>query len=163
MIPQYFFRHQGVAPYESGDAPGKEKPARPLPSRNLKITLRPTYRIASPGWFYDSSRSSATCLERRMCPASPQSITRFAMLRPAPARLARSFILLTISVKPVGVGAASHRLIPTGERSGLQTHIATMESVSLFTRMKIDCVSGTGIGDSGRDRVKRTHSVQTSS
>jgi hypothetical protein len=40
MISQYFFRHQGVAPYESGDAPGKEKPTRPSPQRNLKITLR---------------------------------------------------------------------------------------------------------------------------
>src|SRR6266487_2205171 len=40
MISQYFFRHQGVAPYESEDAPGKEKPTRPLTSRNLKITLR---------------------------------------------------------------------------------------------------------------------------
>jgi hypothetical protein len=27
-------------------------------------------------------------------------------------------------------------LIPTGERSGLQTHIATMESVSLCVQMK---------------------------
>ena len=32
--------------------------------------------------------------------------------------------------------AASQRLIPTGEPSGLQTHIATMESVSSCTRMK---------------------------
>jgi hypothetical protein len=31
---------------------------------------------------------------------------------------------LTISAKPDGVGAASQRLIPTGERSGLLTHIA---------------------------------------
>jgi hypothetical protein len=38
--------------------------------------------------------------------------------------------------EPVGVGAGSQRLIPTGERSGLQTHIATTESVSLCTRMK---------------------------
>jgi hypothetical protein len=30
----------------------------------------------------------------------------------------------------------SQRLIPTGERSGLQTHIATTESVSLCTRME---------------------------
>ena len=30
----------------------------------------------------------------------------------------------------------SQRLIPTGERSGLQTHIATMESVLLDVRMK---------------------------
>jgi hypothetical protein len=37
---------------------------------------------------------------------------------------------LTISAKPVGVWAVSQRLIPTGEQSGLQTHIAAMESVS---------------------------------
>src|SRR6266700_7239416 len=36
----------------------------------------------------------------------------------------------TISAKPVGVGTVSQRLIPTGERSGLQTHIAVTESVS---------------------------------
>jgi hypothetical protein len=33
--------------------------------------------------------------------------------------------------------AVSQRLIPTGERSGLLMHIATPESVSLCTRMKI--------------------------
>ena len=38
--------------------------------------------------------------------------------------------------RPVGVGAASQRLIPTGEQSGLLTHIATTESVSLCMRMK---------------------------
>jgi hypothetical protein len=32
--------------------------------------------------------------------------------------------------KPVGVGAASQRLIPTGERFGLQTRIATTEKGS---------------------------------
>ena len=35
----------------------------------------------------------------------------------------------------VGVEAASQRLILAGERSGLQTHTATMESVSLCTRL----------------------------
>jgi hypothetical protein len=44
--------------------------------------------------------------------------------------------VLTISAKPVGVGAVSQRLIPMGERSGLPTHIAEMESVSLRVRMK---------------------------
>src|SRR4029453_4016061 len=39
------------------------------------------------------------------------------------------------SVGP-STGAVSQRLIPTGERSGLRTHIATMESVSLRVRMK---------------------------
>ena len=41
-----------------------------------------------------------------------------------------------ISAKPVGVGAVSQRLIPTGERSGLQTHIATTESISLCMPMR---------------------------
>jgi hypothetical protein len=38
------------------------------------------------------------------------------------------------SAKPDGVGAVSQRLIPTGERSGLLTHIAATESVSLCVR-----------------------------
>jgi hypothetical protein len=33
-------------------------------------------------------------------------------------------------MKTIGVGAASQRLILTGERSGLRTHIAVLESVS---------------------------------
>ncbi len=37
-------------------------------------------------------------------------------------------------LKPVGVGAVSQRLIPTGKRSGLQTHIAATVSVSLRVR-----------------------------
>ena len=43
---------------------------------------------------------------------------------------------LTISAKPVGVEAVSQPLIPTGEQSGLQTHIVTTESVSLCTRQQ---------------------------
>jgi hypothetical protein len=43
---------------------------------------------------------------------------------------------LTISAKPVGAGAASQRLIPTGERFSLQTRIAMTGSASLCTRMK---------------------------
>src|SRR5206468_8590826 len=43
---------------------------------------------------------------------------------------------LTISAKPVGVGAVSQRLIPEGERTGLQTHIAATESVTLCARRK---------------------------
>ena len=39
-------------------------------------------------------------------------------------------ISLTISAKPVGVGAASQARIPTGERSLSRTHIAMTESVS---------------------------------
>ena len=35
-----------------------------------------------------------------------------------------------------GVLVASQRLIPTGEQSGLQTHIAETESVSLCTPIK---------------------------
>jgi hypothetical protein len=49
-------------------------------------------------------------------------------------------ITLIISAKPVGVGAALQPWVPTGERSGLLTHIATTESVSLCVRMKGDCV-----------------------
>jgi hypothetical protein len=43
---------------------------------------------------------------------------------------------LTISAKPVGVGAASQLWILAGERSLSLTHIATTESISLFARMK---------------------------
>jgi hypothetical protein len=43
---------------------------------------------------------------------------------------------LTISAKPVEVGVAFQRLIPTGERSGLLTRTATTENVSLCERMK---------------------------
>src|SRR5205814_9711631 len=43
---------------------------------------------------------------------------------------------LTISAKPVGVGAASQRLSPAGEQSGLQTRTAATETVSLCERMK---------------------------
>jgi hypothetical protein len=39
-------------------------------------------------------------------------------------------------LEPVGVGATSQPLMPTGEQSGLQTRIATTESVSLCARMK---------------------------
>ena len=42
----------------------------------------------------------------------------------------------TILAKPVRVGAASERLIPTGEQSGLLTRIAATESVSLGVLMK---------------------------
>jgi hypothetical protein len=34
------------------------------------------------------------------------------------------------------IWAVSPRLIPTGERSGSPTHIATMESVTLLAQMK---------------------------
>jgi hypothetical protein len=43
---------------------------------------------------------------------------------------------LTTSAKPVGVGKSSQPLIPTGERSGLLTRIATTESASLCVPMK---------------------------
>jgi hypothetical protein len=42
----------------------------------------------------------------------------------------------TISAKPVGVGATFQRLILTGERSGLQTHIAATIGVLLCGQMK---------------------------
>ena len=59
--------------------------------------------------FSYSSRSSATCFERRMCPASPQSITRLAMLMPAPARLARSFTSTTPLTGPLWIPIRSCR------------------------------------------------------
>jgi len=40
------------------------------------------------------------------------------------------------------LGAVSQRLIPTGERSGLQTRIAMTESVSLCVRMKVTAFLG---------------------
>jgi hypothetical protein len=43
---------------------------------------------------------------------------------------------LTISAKPVGVGAMSQPRIPTGERSELLTHTAMTENVTLCERMK---------------------------
>jgi hypothetical protein len=43
---------------------------------------------------------------------------------------------LTISAKPVGVGAGSQPLILAGKRSGLLTHIAATESLSPRERMK---------------------------
>jgi hypothetical protein len=42
----------------------------------------------------------------------------------------------TISAKPDGVAAASQRWIQKDEQSGLLTHIAAMESVSLCVPMK---------------------------
>src|SRR4029450_5400253 len=47
----------------------------------------------------------------------------------------------TISAKPVGVGAASQRLIPTGERSGLLTHIATAATLSSTGHRDIIAIS----------------------
>jgi len=41
-----------------------------------------------------------------------------------------------VLAKPVGVGAVSQRLIPTGERSGLQTRIAATVNASLCAPMK---------------------------
>jgi hypothetical protein len=41
-----------------------------------------------------------------------------------------------ICVKQVGVGAASQRLIPTGEQSGLRMRIVAAESVSLCALIK---------------------------
>ena len=60
----------------------------------------------------------------RLSPQAFAEVWRYATISP------------TISAKPVGVGAASQRLIPAGERSGLQTRIATTESVSLCVPMK---------------------------
>jgi hypothetical protein len=56
------------------------------------------------------------------------------------ARLRLAFALQKLvsylSAKPVGVGAASQPWIATGERSGLLTHTAMTESVSLCVLMK---------------------------
>jgi hypothetical protein len=49
---------------------------------------------------------------------------------------ARTRLLPTNSARPVGVWAGSQRLIPTGKQSGLQTHTAATEGVSLCVRMK---------------------------
>ena len=54
----------------------------------FRVSLRMSPRSCRSGRQCSySSRSSATCLERRMCPASPQSITRCAMLIPAPGEI----------------------------------------------------------------------------
>jgi len=53
-----------------------------------------------------------------------------------------------VASKRSGVCVVSQRLIPTGERSGLLTHIAVTESVSLCVRMKTDGIRGTRLGDS---------------
>jgi hypothetical protein len=45
-------------------------------------------------------------------------------------------LLLTISTKPVGVRAASQRLLLAAEQFGLLTRIATTERVSLCTLIK---------------------------
>src|SRR5207249_5941773 len=48
-----------------------------------------------------SAKSSATCLDKRMCPASPQSITRWATLIPDPAMLVLSLTSLTRLTEPL--------------------------------------------------------------
>jgi hypothetical protein len=48
----------------------------------------------------------------------------------------RGKLSLTISARPVGVGAASQQLMPTDERFGLLTRIAATEDVSLCALMK---------------------------
>ena len=49
----------------------------------------------------EGTKSSATCCERRMCPVSPQSITRCAMLIPAPAMLVRPLTSVTSLTGPL--------------------------------------------------------------
>jgi hypothetical protein len=50
----------------------------------------------------------------------------------------KSWEIIAENLKKRGLepGLGLGRLIPRGEQSGLQTHIATTESVSLCTRMK---------------------------
>ena len=50
--------------------------------------------------------------------------------KPATRVVKQSLKLKTISAKPARVEAASQRLIPTGKRSGLLTHIAATEKGS---------------------------------
>ena len=47
------------------------------------------------------SRSSATRFDNKMCPASPQSITRWATLIPMPAAFVRSFRSVTVLTGPL--------------------------------------------------------------
>jgi hypothetical protein len=56
--------------------------------------------------------------------------------RSIPRALALGNSSPTISAKPVGVGAASQRLILAGEQSGLLTHIAATESRFVCELMK---------------------------
>ena len=74
-----------------------------------------------------SSRSSATCLERRMCPASPQSITRCAMLMPGagdvgpPAHIGHFAYRPAVNSHPhrnLGMLALSASAISSAHRAG---------------------------------------------
>jgi hypothetical protein len=57
---------------------------------------------------------------------------QFVRIRNAAEKVSQCDQSLTISVKPVGVGAVYQPWIPSGEQSGLLTHIAAAESVSLL-------------------------------
>ena len=48
-----------------------------------------------------SAKSSATCADKRICPASPQSSTRWATLSPVPVRLILSLISATRLTGPL--------------------------------------------------------------
>ncbi len=109
---------------------------RPITRRTLHCDLR---RIKAAALLGPTSRRSVLRENRCLFSAKKTVKLNHAVLRKG-ATLVGNLkdwgSSLSISAKPAGVGAASQRLIPTGERSGLQTHIATMESVSLCTRMK---------------------------
>jgi hypothetical protein len=68
----------------------------------------------------------------RVTPAMEAGITDHVLSLDASGQ--QSLKLKTISAKPVGVEAASQRLIPTGKRSGLLTHVAATESGSSAAR-----------------------------
>jgi hypothetical protein len=58
----------------------------------------------------------------------------------------------------VELGAAFQLWTAEGKNSGLWTHIATMESVSLCVQMKADCACGT---QSGALEAKANETVST--
>jgi len=68
------------------------------------------------------------------------------------SRESESIEAQAISAKPAGVRAASQRLIPTGERSGLQTHIAT-GNVTLCVQMNCGLRFWNYSGDSSSARI----------
>ena len=90
-----FLRHLGVAKLlrvKIDDAQHARRVSLRISPRSCKK------RVAN---ALNCSRSSATRFERRMWPASPQSITRCAMLIPAPATFARSFTSTTSLTGPL--------------------------------------------------------------
>ena len=85
----------------------------------------------------EGRRSQIFCLQTGRCAERADRSTEY--LESKRGRILRDEyweIIADNLSKPVGVGAALQPWIPTGERSSLLTHVATMESVSLCERMK---------------------------